>query len=540
MKGDFRVDIQKLKTRVNNTWGDRSGWTAIYQDAYDYAIPMRRPSGGVNGRPRQPDRLFDMTAPTSAMYFAGNLQRDLFPAGQPTFELETGPLAAMVLSASDKKAFDRELARTSKLIHPFFLAGDWDTAIHEMCVDLAVGTGALLPVKGKTANNPIKFACIPFDELAISADGFGCVNLVDWRTQMRAEQIVEQWPNGRFPEDFKEKAKNRPSELYTVHQTWWRSEIEGGGWHFGAMLDNSSELIEHERYRTQPIAIPRYYRVPGEAYGRGVVLTALPSIKTVNKAQELVLKSAAISMLGIWGYRAGGTFNPNTVRLGPGEFWGMQSTGGMLGPDVTRLDSAAGNLNVAQVLIAGQQDQIKAAMFDTRLPDYEGTPRSASEMAARLQQRANIHIGAFGRLVNEIMPVIVPRVAEILYEFNMLPMVQQVDDLLVSVKVKSPMQAALNADRIAAIANYHDFVLAFAGPEMKELYIKQDEVLERVADGFQIDKDLIPDETEREKIVVDIQQRRQEQMAMMMAAEAAKQAPGAIKDIAVADMRRAA
>ncbi|GCA49296.1 bacteriophage head to tail connecting protein [Sinorhizobium sp. KGO-5] len=539
MQGDYRVDIKQHRTRVENTWGGRSGWTKIYQDAYDYAIPMRRPSGGLNGRPQQPDRLFDMTAPMSAMYFAGNLQRDLFPAGQPAFELETGPLAAMVLSSSDKKAFDRELARTSTLIHPFFLAGDWDTAIHEMCVDLAVGTGALLPVKGKSANEPIRFACLPFDELAISADGFGAVDLVDWRTQMRADQIVEAWPKGRFPADFKEKAVTKPSEPYTVHQTWWKDR-QGAGWHFGVLLETSTELLWHERYRTQPIAIPRYYRVPGEAYGRGVVLTALPSIKTVNKAQELALKSAAISMLGIWGYRAGGTFNPNTVRLGPGEFWAMQSTGGMLGPDVSRLDTASGNLNVAQLLIGDLQNQIKAAMFDTRLPDYEGTPRSASEMAARLQQRANIHIGAFGRLVNEIMPVVVPRVAEILYEFNMLPMVREVDDLLVSVKVKSPMQAALNADRIAAIANYHDFILAFAGPEAKELYIKQDAVLDRVAEGFQIDKDLVPDDQERAAIVVQIEERRKQQMAMMMAAEAAKQAPGAIKDVAVAEMRRAA
>lgn len=539
MQGDYRVDIEKHKTRVRNVWGDRSGWSTIYQDAYDYAIPMRRPSGGVNGRPRQPDRLFDMTAPMSAMYFAGNLQRDLFPAGQPAFELETGPLAAMVLSASDRKAFDRELARTSTMIHPFFLAGDWDTAIHEMCVDLAVGTGALLPVKGKSPNDPLRFACLPFDELAISADGFGAVNLVDWHTRMRADQIVEQWPTGRFPKDFVEKARTRPNDMCTVHQTWWRDPA-GAGWHFGVMLDASSELLWHERYRTQPIAIPRYYRVPGEAYGRGVVLTALPSIKTVNKAQELALKSAAIAMLGIWGYRAGGTFNPNTVRMGPGEFWAMQSTGGMMGPDVARLDSASGNMNVAQMLIGDLQTQIKNAMFDTRLPDYEGTPRSASEMAARLQQRANIHIGAFGRLVNEIMPVVVPRVAEILYEFGMLPGVQQVDDLLVSVKVKSPMQAALNADRIAAISNYHDFVMAFAGPERARLYEKQDEILARVADGLQIDKDLIPDEEEKKQITADIDAQQQRQMAMMMAAEAAKQAPGAIKDIAVQHMRQAA
>jgi len=539
MDGDFNVDVARLKRRTDDTWGARSGWSTIYQEAYDYALPMRRPAGGVNGRPRQPDKLFDMTAPMSAMYFAGNLQRDLFPAGQSTFEMETGPIAAMVLDTAQRKAFDVELSRTSSLIHPFFLAGDWDTAIHEMCVDLAVGTGALLPVKG-TPNNPIMFCCLPFDQLAIDVDGYGRVTFVDWKQELQAGQIVEAWPNGRYTGDFKEKAKTKPSEPVTVHQTWWKDGREGAGWHFGVRLQDKTALISHERYRTQPIAVPRYYRVPGEAYGRGVVLTALPTIKTLNKAQELALKSAAISMLGIWGYRAGGTFNPNTVRLAPGEFWSMQSTGGMLGPDVQRLDPASGNLNVAQMLTGDLQTQVKNAMFDTRLPDYEGTPRSAGEMAARLQQRANIHIGAFGRLVNEIMPVVVPRAAEILFEFGMMPQMQQIDDLLVSVKVRSPMQAALNADRIAAIANYWDMIQAFAGPEMAPAYLDRDKTIDKIADGFQIEKDLIPQGDDRKKIVADIEEARQQQLQAAMMAEMAKQAPGAIKDIAVADMRRAA
>lgn len=539
MDGDFKVDIARLKAKVSNTWGLRSHWSTIYQEAYDFAVPMRRPSGGTNGRARGPDRLFDMTAPMSAMYFAGNLQRDLFPTGQSTFELETGPVAAMALQPNERKAFDRELSRVSNLIHPFFLAGDWDTAIHEMCIDLSVGTGALLLVKG-TSDNPLMFACLPFDQLAISTDAFGRVNLVSWKQQLRADQVVDAWPQGRFPKDFKDQAKTKPSTEYTVYQDWWKDERPGGGWHFGARLDNSTELIAHERYRTQPIAIPRYYRVPGEAYGRGVILTALPTIKTLNKAQELALKSAAINMLGIWGYRAGGTFNPNTVRFGPGEMWAMQATGGVLGPDVTRLDPASGSMNVAQMLIGDLQGQIKQAMFDTRLPEYNGTPRSASEMSARMQQRANIHIGAFGRLVREIMPVVVPRAAEILMEFGMLPGIQRVDDLLVSVKVKSPMQAALNADRIAAIANYHDMVLAFAGPERKDLYLNQDKVMERLADGLQIEKDLIPDENERNQVMADIQAAREQQMQAMAATEIAKQAPGALKDMAVAEMRRAA
>ena len=55
-------------------------------------------------------------------------------------------VAAMAIGDNGVKIYNRELAKAAKLIHPFFLAGDWDTAVHEACIDLAVGTAALLPI----------------------------------------------------------------------------------------------------------------------------------------------------------------------------------------------------------------------------------------------------------------------------------------------------------------------------------------------------------------------------------------------------------
>jgi hypothetical protein len=531
-------DLSAIKRRSERAWTQRSPWDALYCEAYEFAIPMRRP-GGSGKRKSSPDRLFDMTAPMSAMYFAGNLQRDLFPAGQPTFVLETGPLAAMLIGAPGVKDLNRQLDQIGNLMHPFFNAGDWDTALHEACIDLAVGTAAIMPVKG-TRNNPVMFVCIPFDQLAIGVDAFGRVVFISWKQMLTHEQLVGAFPNGEYPEGFKDKARNNPNTEVELIQDFWADADPDGGWHFGAYLRQCDKFIVSERYRTQPIAVPRYYRVPGEAYGRGVVLTALPSIKTLNKAQELTLKSAAISMLGIWGYRAGGTFNPNTVSLAPGQFWAMQATGGMLGPDVTRLDPASGNLQIGQLVTQGLQEQVKQAMFDERLPDYTGTPRSASEMTGRLQQKANVHIGAFGRLVHEIMPVIVPRVAEILYEFGVLPLQARIDDLLVTVKVRSPMMAALNADRLAAIANYHDLVVAFAGPEKQALYLDQDKVMDRIADGLQIDKDLVPDDAKRQQILKDMQDQQQQQLAAMFAQSAANKAPEVIGNAINAQLPKAA
>ncbi|WP_082597144.1 portal protein [Pseudovibrio sp. POLY-S9] len=520
----MNVDLAKVKRRSDDAWGKRAPWTRLYQDAYDYCIPMRRPGGNGNAA-QTPDRLFDMTAPASAMAFAGNLQRDLFPSGQENFELEAGPLAAMALDEKDVKTYNRHLAKTSKLIHPFFLNGDWDTAVHEACIDLAAGSGALIPLKGDQ-HNPVFYASIPFDQLAVGCDAWGRVNFVSWKQTFTYEQLRDAFKDGKFPENIKSKVRSHPNSEVEVRQDFFQdARGRSAGWHMVVYVQECSTPIKHEHYRTQPIAIPRYYRVPGEAYGRGVILTALPSIKTVNKAQELALKSAAISMLGIWGYRAGGTFNPDTSRLAPGEFWAMQSTGGMLGPDIQRLD-AGGRLDIGNMIIGNLQGQIRDAMFDTRLPEYNGTPKAASEITARMRQKADVHIGAFGRLVREIMPVIVPRTTEILFDAGVLTQVTpRIDELLLSIKVKSPMAAALNADRLASIANYLEFVGAIAGPEQTEMYAHIDKIMEKVGDGMQIDKDLIPTEAERGEIEKKINERKTAQIIELFSQRMAEKGP---------------
>ncbi|MDE0921506.1 portal protein [Aurantimonas coralicida] len=512
--------------RRRQIWSRRSPWDALYRDAYEYAIPHRRPGG--EGQTKNPiDRIFDMTATMSSMHFAGSLQQDLFPSGQAPFTLQSGALARLKLGAGAVK-LDRELEKVGSAMHPFFQTGDWDTSLHETCIDLGVGTGALLPIKGD-AQNPVLFVSIPFDEIAIGIDMSGRTNFVSWKQQLERQQIIDAFPDGKFPDGFKDASKAGQPE--TIYQDWVK--LTGGnqfGWTFAAFIAEGVEPIATSWSRTQPIAIPRYYRVPGEPYGRGPVLLALPSIKTLNKAQELALKAAAIQMLGIWGYRSGGTFNPDTVRVGPGEFWPMQSTGGILGPDVSRIDPASGRLDVASMIIGNLRDDIKMALFDNRIADKSGTPRSASEIVGQLRQKAETHIGAFGRLSNEIMPVIVPRVAEILYEAGFLSMPLNVDQFLIATSVQSPMQAAMNAGRLASIANYIEMVGAIAGPESIGLYAHINLVLEKIGDGLQIDKTLIPTDEER----AEIEAKRQEQQLQLMAAGAMQQAAPKMLEQAVA------
>lgn len=522
-RSDGGTPVEKQRLRSRQVWLKRAGWDHLYNEAYDYVLPNRRPGG--DGKVKAPTQMiFDMTGPNSAVHCAGEIQRQVFPISTP-FIAETGPLVAQQLSVKEKIAFDRQLQGVANFVYPFMKTGEFDTTMHEACMDLTLGTGAVLPLRGPSMNEPVRFVCLPQDEIAIAQDAWGRVNFVSWkRTNLGREAVLEAWPKGDYPTNFREEARKNPYQEITVYQDFYR--LPDGRWRFVAYLEKDGGFLAQETYLTQPISVMRFYRWPGEAYGRGPVLFALPTIKTVNKAQELALKAAAIQLLGIWGYRAGGTFDPDTVRVGPAEFWPMQSTGGVLGPDVQRLDTASGNMQAARMVIGDGQRQIREALLDTRIPDDGGTPPSASEVALRAAQNARVHVGAYGRLNAEGPQVLVPRVMEILHEWRILPELMSFNQLLVSMYINSPMAAALKADELQASINYYQLVASVVGPERVGEYISIDRFLDRTRAGMLVPPDIPTTEAERKQAA----DKAAAQQALAVAAEGAVRAAPNIVD----------
>lgn len=520
---DGETPVAARKRLADRAWQLNAGWDSQLQDAYDYVLPNRK-SGGASRGKRNADKIFDMTGPTSAMHLAGELQRLLFSSAPV---LTPGPLVRQALAREGKageqklERLERELERTGEFIAPFMTAGDLDTATHEACIDLGLGTAVMIPMRG-TPDKPIIFFTPPSDEVALYGDIYGQVSLVSWKRSVERGALLEAFPKGNFSQEFREKCRNATgySEVEFYQDFWRRPD---GLWQFGAYMGSDCpDFVTTEIYRTKPLATPRYYRVAGELRGRGPILLALPSIKTVNKAQELTLKAAAIQMLGIWGYRAGGAFNPDTASMAPGAFWSMQSTGGILGPDVQRLDPAAGRLDVGAMVIDGMQQQIREGLMDTRLTASQGTPRSASEIAGLLEQNSRVHLGGFMRLWREVHPDIVPRCAEILNSFGYLGGLMNFNELVTSVGVRSPMAAAMNAAEVSNIARYAEMMRALVGEKLPR-HLDLDMAGDEIAEAMMIPRKMVPDEQQRASIDQAMQQQQGDAVMAEMATRAAPQ-----------------
>lgn len=532
------AELDDLKRRRDRAWADKSVWNGIYAEAWRWLVPYRKPVNGPTGADRGADRvghIYDNTGIVSTFRGAGKMHQDLFPPGQPFFRLKPGPVTKAVYIAKKRAAqaagqaaapargmgdnggppidddissVERKLDDVTQQIQPFFLTGEWDNAVSEMSIDLFVGTGILLILAGNT-ETPIRFVTLPVDECALEGGPYGDVAGLYWKTKMSRRAIRAAFPKGKFPREFVEalnEKNGQPDEEVALYQDFVQETKGRNRWKMVVTVDGSEEPVALQRYRTQPFAAPRYFRVPGETHGRGPALLAVPTVKTLNRAMELALKNFALAMLGIWGYRPGGTFNPDMVRKEPGAFWPMQATGGVMGPDVFRLDTAGGRADLSQIVIAELRTQIQAALHDEQVPDTGATPRSATEWMARMARIKSNYVGAFGRMIHEVIPVVVRRVIEVLFNAGLITVELTIDQLLVSIDVISPLAQALKADVHKTTVEAMQMVAALEGPEGVQRRFKVDEIMPEMIKDLGVDSEyvrtvteLLNWDTEREK-----------------------------------------
>lgn len=511
------MDIKTLKTRHEKAQQDRAHFQPQIDEAYEYAIPFRR-SGQVAGKghnsENRADRVFDQTAITAAFRFAGSLQEKLWPTGQQNFGLEPGPL---VRDEKDKDVLSKILAETSSIIDAFFQDGEWDTAFAEMALDLGAGTGCMFILKG-TTTKPVRFVTVPLDEVLFESDGYGYVSAVFWKRIWTLRQIKDEWPKANLGVKLGQIYKDKPETEIHLCQDVVRDPVSKR-WTVYIYPEDGEHIIEQTTSRTKPCLTPRYFRVSGETMGRGPIQLAMPTIKTLNTASRIQLQAAAIAMLGIYTVVDDGVFNPDLSPLEPGKMWKVARNGGVLGPTVNRFPDP--RIDLSNLILGDMRSAIKATMMDQNLPPDNAGVRSAAEIMERVRHLASDHMGAFGRLVAEIVVPVVQRVIEIAYELQLIQFDTPIDQLLARVKITSPLGVAREMERVQVIMQWLEMVMAVAPNDVHKIAKRIDMLIE-AGRALGVDPQHMVSTEEREKI----EEREREEQALAVAATAAAQAEG--------------
>lgn len=519
------MKIEAAQRRASEAWTRRRLYDVMLRDVYDYVLPMRdvtglHDAGGRAEAAQRVDKVFDSTAIKAAFRFAGRLQTELTPLFQDFMALEAGPLFP---EGDEKKRLSEELQKVGKLVHGVLATGAFHNSAHEMYLDLYAGTGAMFLPTG-TQDNPVRAIVVPIPEIALEEGPDGTITGIFWKRQWLLEDIGIEWKNGKFSQKMRDAmaADGAKRSKVDVWQ-YTRYDHDKGDWEltvWSSRCDPQAEPFHTERFRTNPWLTPRFFKIPGEPYGRGPAQLAMPNIKVANKTRELQLKAAAFHLMGIYTYRNDGVFNPSTVRFEPMSLWPVASNGGPMGPTINRLPVGE-NFDISGIVLADEREQMKQALFDDTLPPDAGAVRSATEIAERMRRLSQDLSGAYGRLTLEIVVPLVRRVVDILEQLGLLPTSLKINQLLTQVRVVAPIAAGQSASKVQAHVNWVDILNLQGGPGSANKVAKLETLGPQLGRWLGVEEQFIRSLAETQALVAQEERLRAEQHA----AEVAKAAP---------------
>jgi hypothetical protein len=437
------------RRRAQAAWSQRDQWNRELYDVYDFVAPTRLSTRMQSRAPgARINRMFDSTAMVSMFRFAKRVQKEFF-AGE-WFKLKPGAFYdAQAPDIKDQAAAQAE--QVTKLVSHVFTSPEWAVALKETLLDTFISTCFLFILDGD-ADRPVRFVTASLDECAIDLGPYRDISGVFFKRKWTYRAISEEWPHGDFDDQMRQKIENSPEEetllcqdvVYDAKAKRWRLKVY--------LEDCGQGYIHEEDSLTKPVATPRLMTLPGQAYGFGLAMLALATIKTTNKAVELQLRAAALAMAGIFTRVDDGVFNPDTARVEPGAFWTVARNGGTLGPSIQKL-APPGDLNLGNLVLSDLRQQIQTVSEDRQLPPENVSPRSAIEIAERIKQVQNDQTGDEVLLAEIGIPV-VNRVLEILHNKRLLPHPVKIDGMFLTMELASPAALAAKASPVQAVVSW--------------------------------------------------------------------------------------
>lgn len=483
------------------------------REVYEYFLPFRQTVNEIDagrGGPSEgasiTDKIFDSTGVAAAFNFAGRVQSDWMPLGQPFFKLEAGPLMPRDDgTAAYQKGLDTITAAAEAVLHARTPA-----VVHEGCFDLFAGTMALYIGKGDN-DTILEPMAVPAIELALEDGPDGSVHHIWWKRRWRLRDLPAKWPNGKFGDRLSRAIKEKPRDWCTVCQYTYFDATEKR-WRLEVWCEEhgtgNDDTFHSESFRTNPWIITRFFKLPGESYGRGLAHIGLPSAKTLNKTRELALTAAAFAVMGIFTMRNDGVFNPETAVFSPLSFWPVGYNGGPFGPSIQRLPVPQ-DFDVTSIVMKDERDQMKMVLLDDELPEQEAAVRSATEVAGRLRRFSRRWGGVNARLGLEWIVPMVRRTVDTLDDLGtvrrILPAMKpgsrlQIDQLLTKVSIVAPAMSANKAYKVEQATSYLQIIGMLLGPQAVSALSKIDELIPEMGRWMAVEERFIPSKTDLAEI----------------------------------------
>jgi len=498
--------FKSLQGRFTKAKALKEQWVEHLRQCYEYALPQREVFYTHTPGEKKNTTIYDDTAVIAVKRFASRLQATLVPPWRNWSILKPG-------SDIPKDKHDEvqaDLDEVTDVIFDHINHSNFSTQSNECFLDVAVGTGALVCNEG-TGDNLLEFNAVPLAEIFLEEGPNSTIETV-WREhEVQLDHIERLWPGAELSEKMTGlKAKEPQSKTKLVEGSVYCPETK---LYYTLVLNfEEKHVIYREDSETSAWIVPRWSTVAGEIYGRGPVMDVLPTIKTVNKVKEFILRNAALALSGLFTALDDGVLNPYTVRIAPGGVIPVSSNDSR-NPTLRALERS-GDFNVGEFVLVELQTDIKKALFNS-MREPNDAVISATQFAVEHKELVEDIGSSYGRLQTEFSEKVLKRAVDILSRNGKIAKLK-VDGREITLKHTSPLAKAQDNEDLLTFQQFLEMLMPF-GEQVIAKGIKTDKVPAYLGKKLGVDQDMIRTEAERKEYDKAMQQ------ALAAAAEAEQQ-----------------
>lgn len=479
---------QDLKQRFDRASAHRDLFTEIFDDCYELALPRRMTMSDKTPGDRRDERIYDETAVTGTQEFASKLQSGMIPAFSQWADLRAG----QEVPKDMRDEVNRKLAPVSRYLFELINDSNFASQAHESFLDLSIGTGCLLFDETTDQQRPFNFTAIGLPHYVMDVAPDGEIDAIFRVRKMRNRDVLNEYPKGIYTYADGEQKVVLIDAVYRDHG----ASVET--WNRVVMVNDDCRMVYMEQYTgrgSNPYIVFRWSKTPMERYGRGPLMDALSSIKTLNLTVKLILQNAQMAISGMYNVEDDGVLNPDTIKLVPGALIPHAQGGAGMRPI-----PAAGRFDVAQLVLGEFRQNIRRALFLDMLGDPDKTPASATEIAARQADLAARIGAAFSRLHHEFATPVIARCVYILKRKGLIQM-PEVNGTEIKVHAVSPLAKRFQQEDVVNYTNYAQTLIGLYGPQLAQAILDQQRGAEFLADRFTVDPSLNRTEEDKQRFM---------------------------------------
>lgn len=517
-------DAERICKRAAALLRKRANVDNLQQELADLIIPRKAVITERQAEGEElTERVWDSTPIRANELLAARIQGALTSPSVRWFSLKSREQAINELFAV------RETLNTwEEILYLALRQSNFNSEMGEAYLDLgAFGIGAVLieeRPKEVPGFNGFLFVALAPGTYAIAEGADGRVNTLYRFVTMTVAQCAERFSLDALPQDWREQVTTAPdTDKALIHAIEPRTvtnprrkDAMHRPWASVWVAQQEKVVLDESGYEEFPAIVPRWGKTTGEVYGRGPGHTALPDIRTLNRAVELGLSAAskALDPPGLVSSDASIASldmtpgSQNTVDGDPRLAW-------------MPLESGA-KFDVGQILTDQLRARIQQTFYWDQLQLTSDRQMTLGEVQRRLEIMQQFLAPMLARFESEGLAPLIVRCFGLLWRagaFPPPPPELQGQDL--DIEYEGPLARSQKATRLAGFEEYTRLMLPL-GELRPEIWDNADvdEIARDLADVAGLPADYLVDERLRDQR----RAARQQQQAMQQKVDLAMQA----------------